>query len=212
MHIKGQLYKDHVEFKKTILALKVVRLTKKLSRKEAAELLGWSARSIEQIENGTCNFSKDRLLKILTAYEFAWKDFEHIQQEPKRYLALLCEEKTSQCVERKPRRNHYKKVTKQVRVIKELRLQLGISQYEASRRCGFVPSGYGLIESGRIELTDKKITHILKSLGLNQEDFDRLCQAPVMREDVINHCIDSLKRMDDTRLESAVNVIKALGK
>lgn len=48
---------DYSEFKKVVRALNVARLQKGLSRKEASDLLGWKARSIEQIERfAFCNW------------------------------------------------------------------------------------------------------------------------------------------------------------
>ncbi len=49
---------------------------------------------------------------------------------------------------RKPRRNLYKLVTKEVRAIRILRKRRGISQYKASEVCGFKECTFGLIEAG----------------------------------------------------------------
>lgn len=198
---------------KTLLAIKAIRMLKGLNRVEAAKKCGWSSRAFEQLENGRCNYTEARIKRLVDLLGASWDEFEVIRKDPKKMLAVLAEHSYKErALDRKPRRNHYKIVTKEVRVIRELRMQRGISQYEASRRCGYVPSAIGQIECGRINLTPERIQHILVCIGSTRAEFDRLLSAPVLRDEVIRNCLESLTRMDETKLESAVNVIKALGK
>ncbi len=204
---------DYSTFLRTVRALKAARLQKGLSRKEAAKLLGWTPRSFEQIENGRCNFSKGRLLKILKAYDISEAEFEHIRKQPKLALAKSCERgEADRTVARKPRRNHLKIVTREVRVLRALRRQRGLSQYAASKLCGYAPSMFGHIEEGRIELRLDRIEHILKCLGYEQSEFSTLVNAPVLRDEIIEDAIRYIQRLDDQALASAVNIIKALVK
>ena len=203
----------NLEFQRTTRALKAARLLKGLSRKDAAKLLGWKVVSFEQIENGRCNFSKERLHKILEAYGYSLKEFERVKLDPKLAMASICQAgKADQSVDRKPRRNHYKIVTKEVRVIRILRKRKGISQYEASRLCGLVPGGFGHIEVGRIELKADRIRHILACLGYSWIEFEQLMKASVLRDEIIDDAALILKKLDDQSLISATNVIKALQK
>lgn len=194
-----------------VRAIKAARLEKGLSRIEAAKLLGWTQRSFEQIENGRCNFSEERLQKIIKAFGYTDQEFLRIQSEAKGILARICETgKSDQSIDRKPRRNHYKIVTKEVRVIKILRKRKGISQHQASMLCGYVPSGFGQIEVGRIELKNERINHILRSLGYKWKDFEDLMIAPVLRDEIIENLNKDIQKLDDQALLSASNIIKAL--
>ena len=202
-----------VRFKKTVLAFKAARLSKGLSRRDAGKLCGCSHKAIAQIENGQCNFSDQRIRRLVEGMGVAWAEFEVLRKDPKKLLAEVVEEKPRErTVDRKPRRNHYKIVTKEVRVIRALRKQRGLSQYRASLLCGYVPGGFGHVEAGRIELKKERIQHILKSLGFTWADFERLLNAPVLRDEVIEETVSTLHRLDDQALLSAVNVIKALVK
>lgn len=156
---------DYADLRNTARALKAIRLQKGMSRHEAAKKIGWDTRSLEALENARCNFSKERLQKILTAYDVSESEFERIRRQPKLALAETCEKgKADRTVDRKPRRNHLKVITKEVRVLRVLRKRRGLSQYSASKLCGFAPSMFGHIEEGRIELRPDRIAHILGSL------------------------------------------------
>ena len=198
---------------KTVLAFKAARLSRGLTRKQAAELCGCSPRSFEQLENGRCNFSEARLRRLLEQMSVQWSDFLRILEDPKKILARVKEHKPNErSLDRKPRRNHFKIVTKEVRVIRILRKRKGISQYEASRLCGYVPGGFGHIEVGRIELSRQRIDHILSSLGYVWSDFEALMKASVLRDELIEDCTRCLHHLDDSKLESATNILKALNK
>ena len=201
------------EFLRTIRAVKAARLAKGLSREEAGKLLGWKAVSFEQIENGRCNFSTERLQKILAALGYSQEEFSRIKHDPNLVVAEACETgKSDKSVTRKPRRNYYKIVTKEVRVIRVLRQRKRISQHEASRLCGYVPGGFGHIEVGRIELSKARIEHILRSLSYEWRDFELLMNAPLLRDEVILEATVALQKLNDQALASALSVIKALQK
>jgi transcriptional regulator with XRE-family HTH domain len=192
-------------------AIRAARMSKGLSRRQLAERLGWKAVSIEQIENGRCNFSKERLHKVIEALEFSAEQFENIWKDPKFTVAIAIESGLrDRTVDRKPRRNHYKIVTKEVRVLRILRQKKGVSQTQASRLCGLVPGGFGHIEVGRIELTKSRIEHILSCLGYDFADFSELMNAQVLRDEVIVDANRCLNQLSDAGLTAALGIIKAL--
>jgi transcriptional regulator with XRE-family HTH domain len=192
-------------------AVRAGRMSKGLSRKQLAERLGWKSVSIEQIENGRCNFSKERLHRVVDALGYSLEQFENIRNNPKFTLAIAIESGLrDRTVDRKPRRNHYKIVTKEVRVIRILRQKKGISQTQASRLCGLVPGGFGHIEVGRIELTPARIDHILSCLGYCFADFSRLMEADLLRDEVIVEANLCLTQLSDDGLNAALSIIKAL--
>lgn len=211
MRIELPTEERELDFRRDIQAVKAARLAKGLSRSDLAAKLGWKAVSIEQIENGHCNFSAERLRRVVGALGYSQEQFENIKRDPKFTVAIAIESGLrDRTVDRKPRRNHYKIVTKEVRVIRILRQRKRISQVQASKLCGFVPGGFGHIEVGRVELTKARIEHILQCLGYSWADFSVLMDAPVLRDEIIAEAGIYLARLSDEGLMAALNVIKAL--
>lgn len=213
--VMQQLKTNHQrsDFVRTVRALKAARLLKGLSRIEAAVSIGWSEASIEQIENGRCNFSGKRLTKILESYGLTADQFDRIKEDPKLVLAEVCKNGTSdRSVVRKPRRNHFKIVTKEVRAIRILRKRKRVSQYKASRLCGYVPGAFGHIEVGRIDLTPKRIKHILRCLGYLWSDYEELMNATVLRDEIEEEITKLLPSLDERALINTANIIKTFVK
>lgn len=197
---------------KTVLALKAARLSLGLNRRQAAERCSCSIRALEQLENGRCNFSEDRIRGIVEKMGMSWTEFSRLNSEPEKALAQIDAYNLERTMSRKPRRNLYKVVTKEVRAIRILRKRRGISQYKASALCGFRRSTFGLIEAGRTDLTERKVDLILRSLGYKRDDFEKILRANVMVDEVIAEIVGLLDRLDNQALLSAASVIKALAK
>lgn len=157
----------HLELQRTTQALKAARLMRGWSRKRAAEKLGCTVGAVEQFENNRSNVSSQRLQRILSAYGYSEEEFAQIRHDPMRHLAELCElGKKDRSLNRKPRRNEYKLITKEVRALRILRKRRGISQCEASRLCGYIPRRFSHLEAGRIELKKHRLEHIWSCPGL----------------------------------------------
>lgn len=197
---------------KTVPALKAARLSIGLNRRQAAERCACSIRALEQLENGRCNFSENRIRGIVEKIGMSWSEFSLLNNSPEKALAQIDAYNLERTMSRKPRRNLYKVVTKEVRAIRILRKRRGISQYQASALCGFRRCTFGLIEAGRSDLTDGKIDLILRSLKYKRDDFDKLVRANVLADEVIAEIVSLLGRLDDQALLSAASVIKALAK
>lgn len=197
---------------KTVLALKAARLSLGLNRRQAAEKCACSIRALEQLENGRCNFSEDRIRRIVEKMGMSWAEFNLLNASPEKALAQIDAYNLEQTMSRKPRRNLYKVVTKEVRAIRILRKRRGISQYKASALCGFRRCTFGLIEAGRSDLTEGKIDLILRSLKYKREDFEKIVRGDVMADEVIAEIVALLDRLDDQAHLSAASVIKALAK
>ncbi len=197
---------------KTVLALKAARIYMGLSRREAALKCSCSVRAFEQLENGRCNYSEDRVRRLIGGMGMSVADFENLQRSPAKVLAQIDAYNLERTMARKPRRNLYKVVTKEVRVIRILRKRKGISQYQASSLCGYRRCTFGLFEAGRTDLTKERIVHILRCLGYKWEDFERLMKAPLLADEIIAEIVSRLDRLDDQALLSAASVVKALTK
>lgn len=197
---------------KTVLALKAARLSLGLNRREAAQRCACSIRALEQLENGRCNYTEDRIRGIVEKMGMSWAKFSLLHDSPEKALAQIDAYNLERTMSRKPRRNLYKVVTKEVRAIRILRKRRGISQYKASALCGFRRCSFGLIEAGRTDLTDDKVDLIMRSLGYKRDDFEKILRANVMADEVIAEIVGLLNRLDDQALLSAASVIKALAK
>lgn len=197
---------------KTLVAFKAARLFLGLNRRQAAERCSCSIRALEQLENGRCNYTEDRLKRLIEKMGMTWSEFLRFQDSPEKALAQIDAYNLERTLSRKPRRNLYKLVTKEVRAIRILRKRRGISQYKASEICGFKESTFGLIEAGRTDLTDTKIDHILCSLGYKRQDFDKIACADVIADEVISEINSLLEILDDQALHTVLTMTKALAK
>jgi transcriptional regulator with XRE-family HTH domain len=193
--------------------IKALRLLKGLGRAEAGHLVGVSAQSFEQIENGRSFMTSERIKRYVRSLGFEMRDFYDTQSNVKEILRDL-ERKLSTAPKQapKPRRNLHKIITKEVRVIRILRKRRGLTQYQAAEACDYANSIFGQIENGRIELPRDRIEHIVRSLGYSPSDFDRLMKVEVLRDEMIERCTEYLESLEDNKLESAQLVIKSLMK
>ncbi len=197
---------------KTLLAFKAARLSLGLNRRQAAERCSCSIRALEQLENGRCNYTDDRIRRLVRKMGMEWDEFHKIENSPEKALAQIDAYNLERTLSRKPRRNLYKIVTKEVRAIRILRKRRGVSQYKASELCGFKECTFGLIEAGRSDLTEEKIDLILKSLGYRRQDFDKIVRADVIADEVISEINSLLELLDDSALNTVFSMIKALAK
>lgn len=72
---------------KTVLALKAARLSLGLNRRQAAERCACSIRAIEQLENGRCNFSEERIRRIVEKMGMSWAEFNLLIRRSLRQMA-----------------------------------------------------------------------------------------------------------------------------
>ena len=198
----------------TSKTFRALRLKKGLSRAEAGELCGASARAFEQLENGRCLMTSARIERYVRALGYDMLDFESTRKNVREILKELGKRPPTPKAKgpSKLRRNFHKIITKEVRVIRILRKKQGLTQYEAASLCGYVNSIFGQIENGRIELPRHRIEHIIGAIGASISEFDRLMNAEILRDEMIEHCINFLETLEDTRLQSAQTVLEALMK
>ena len=197
---------------KTVMAFKAARISLGLNRRQAAERCSCSIRALEQLENGRCNYTEDRIRRLTRKMGMEWEEFQKIKDSPEKALAQIDAYNLERTLSRKPRRNLYKLVTKEVRAIRILRKRRGISQYKASEICGFKECTFGLIEAGRTDLNDKKIDHILGSLGYKRQVFDKIVRADIIADEVITEINRLLELLDDSGLHTILTMTKALAK
>lgn len=186
-----------------VKALKRARVTLALSRKELSIRLNVTPKAIEKYENGRDFISKERLVKILEALELTQEQFLKIKKGKNFKPALVREKKV---LTNKDRRSYQKNITKACQVLRSMRKSKGLSQDQASRLCGYSRATIGHIENGRIELSQAKIRHILKSYGESYSKYEENHKMDELRDSIEEYCISRLRTLSDEKL----NLLRSL--
>ncbi len=191
------------------VALKAARISKGLSRIEAAQLSDCSNSTFEQIENARIGFTDDRLRVLIKAIGYKWEEFLVILKDPNLHLRKALERQAKPEEPRRPRRNTFKIICKEARVLKILRERKGISQCKASKLCGYPRCTFGQLEHGRIELSVNRVGFILDALDIPQQDFSDLMQAGTLRDESLAECMRLLKEVEEEKLDSIQLIIRS---
>ena len=176
--------------------LKKMRILKGLSRKQAGVILGLSYKSIEKLENGRGSITQQRLQAFGRAYGFKQEVLESVcagkfeKQNLAIYPLLAKKEKDPL---RKDRRFCVPQITKECKVLRQLREQKSISQYELSRSCNFGKNVIGFYECGRKNLNVELITFIISKMGYSMADFQEQMNCDELPCDVIAECGELMK-------------------
>jgi transcriptional regulator with XRE-family HTH domain len=204
-------FKDEFISDKAVL-LKKMRLLRKLTRQQAALLFDFTFKTIEKLENGRGNITDERFRDFQAKYGFSDNEIEQLKSgklkastDPHSIRKRICDTK------RKDRRFCHKKITKECKVLKELRMRKGISQYKASEICGFDKRSIGFIETGRVTLNEKKIHHIVSSYGFNIELFNQLTREPILKHEYIEQCTAIIESLDENNLRTIHPLLINLG-
>jgi transcriptional regulator with XRE-family HTH domain len=191
--------------------IKKMRLVRKMRRKQAAHFLPFDHKNIEKLENGRGNISVEQFKMFQSTYGFSDSDLEALRlgkykaiekaQEPKQKITTK---------NRKDRRFCHRKITRECKVLKEMRLMRNIDQYSASKDCKFGRNTVGFIENGRVTLTEKKIRHIVETYGFTMELFQQLLKQPLLRHEIIEQCQDLLGKLDENKLRIIFPMLQSM--
>ena len=187
--------------------LRKARVLKCLSRKELAEKLNVTYKSIEKIENGRDKLSPERLNKILDAIGISNEEFLKL----KLGKGITEQVRLKNVLEHRDRRSYKKNITKEVKVLKTLRRMKDISQDKASTLCGYSRPTIGHIENGRIAIDRNRILHIISCYGFKYLDFERYLKVDNLRDEIIDHCLKKLKILSDEKLGHVWGIIDSMG-
>ncbi|MBL7664840.1 MAG: helix-turn-helix transcriptional regulator [Bacteriovoracaceae bacterium] len=188
---------------KEVIAFKKMRELKNLSRKEAAPLVGVTFKLIEQVENGRVEITQRRIIQYCNAYGFSIEQFKDICEGRLGKIKNEIHKNKPKVIENNNLRRSYKTIiTKEIRVLEALRKIKGISQDKASYLCGYSRCTIGHIENGRIEVSKRRIEHIVKSYGFKMKEFDDYMKSNVLRTDVIEECYLLLQKLSNEKLKT----------
>lgn len=192
------------------VAIKKMRLLRKMNRKEAALLFSYSRSSIEKVENGRGKLTPDRVRRFAEAYGFTMNQFFDLKlgKLPEGFQPTVAPKKIRIIEHVELRRSYKKLITDEVRALRIFRKRKGLSQYGASEMCGWSSATIGHIEQGRIELTEERIKHILGAYGFTLKEFYESVRSGIRREEVEEVCLKLIQRLDDNRLLAVKGILE----
>lgn len=107
------------------------------------------------------------------------------------------------------KRSQQKRITKQAKVLRFLRMAKKISMREAGRRMNLSDSWISHIEQGRLDLSEKASQRLVEIYGYTWKEYETLLaggDAPFV--DLKDECIGLLDRIDETKLRAVHAVLK----
>lgn len=194
------------------ILIKKMRLLKRLTRQQAAELyFDFGFKTIEKLENGRGVISLEKFKEFQEKYGFSDNDVEAIRtgkilvsSDANSIRKKITTEK------RKDRRFCHRQITRECKVLKEMRIQKGLDQYSASELCKFDKRAIGFIENGRVALTDRKLRHIVGTYGFTMEYFFQLFKLPLLRHEMVEEGQALISKMDDNKLRIVIPMLQSM--
>lgn len=192
--------------------IKKMRLFKNLTRQQAGLLFDFSYKNIERLENGRGVITVEKFKEFQDKYGFSDSQIEALRSGKVRVSLEANSAKTKgQHKNRPDRRFCHRRITRECKVLKEMRLLKNINQYEASKICGIGINSIGFIENGRVALTDKKILQIVGAYGFTMEYFNQLLKVAPLRHEIIEECQKLIERMDENKLRIIMPMLQSMG-
>lgn len=194
------------EVKEFSIVIRKMREINNLTRKQAGVIFNLSHKTIEKLENGRGAIDEERLLSFAKGYGFSNADLLKIQSGQYQKDLTINMKSEERCEIRSDRRFCRPNITKECKVLRQLRLDRGLSQYELSKLCGFGRNQIGYYECGRINLRRDVINKILKVLNYEYEYFLSLIEVKDLRYELI---MDISQALNDLEM-SSLSVVKSV--
>lgn len=193
------------------IILKKMRLLRRLNRQQAGLLFDFSFKYIEKLENGRGPITPERFREFQENYGFSDREVEDLRSgKLEAPMDANCIRRTFPTNRRLDKRFRHRRITRECKVLKELRLGLNLDQYSASKRCGFGKNTIGWIENGRVTLTDKKIRKIVEAYGFRMELFNQLLKVNPLRHEMIDQCNEIISSMDENKLRAIMPMLQTI--
>lgn len=191
--------------------LKKMRLLRRLNRGQASLLLDFSFKNLERLENDRGNISAERFREFQEKYGFCDQEIDDLRSGKIQASKDANSIRTKGNTKNRPNRRFcHRRITRECKVLKELRLQKGIDQYATSKICGIGKNTYGFIENGRVTLTEKKILNIVLALGFTMEYFNQLLRVSPLRHEMVEECQKILERLDENKLRMIMPMLQTM--
>ena len=193
----------------TALILKKMRELKGLTRKQAGIIFNLSYKTIEKLENGRGSVDENRLIAFADGYGFGVESLLKLKSGSlEKDLTIKDKPRKEKDLKRRDRRFCTQNITKECKVLRQLRESKGISQYELSRMCGYGERRIGFYECGRKNLDNKLIKEIIITMGYTMEDFDGQMQLDEMPYEIIKDCNKLMDNLDIKTLKAVRSFLR----
>ncbi len=178
----------------------------KLTRNELGLRLGITRKAIQKYETGRAIIDEEKLEKILKALKLSVEEYEKIRKGK----GIDLRKKVKTVSTNQDRRSYKRIITKEVRVLKILRLMKNLTQDQASAVCGYSRPSIGHIENGRIKVDIERTQHIVSSYGLEMGEYYRLMKEEVLRDEVMESCYSKMMNLPEDKLKLIQSVLDNL--
>ena len=175
-----------------------------LSRKELAKNLSLSPKSVEKFENGRINLDSQYITKVLKALNITTKEFSLVLSGK----VLTYKKRETKVLELTDRRIYQKKMTKEVKILRNLRRMKNLTQTEAGELLGYRQTQICHIENGRIELPMERIRFIVKGYGFSMDIFKEMLNQKELRDEILEKCISKLNKLNDEKLQAISGMLE----
>ena len=194
------------------IAIRKLREIRRLTRAQAGIRMTLSSKQIEAIENGRVQLTEARIDDFCAAYSVSRTTYELIKSGKASGLPdAKANEPKLKIIEHKNLRRNYKKlIDRRVRAIISLRHLSGLSQNNASYKCGYARCQFGQVENGRIEISEKRIRHIVSRLGFTMDDYQRELAGEKTSYEMREECEVILKGLSIEQLQTIHPLLKSL--
>jgi transcriptional regulator with XRE-family HTH domain len=188
-------------FTDDIVAIRKMRISRRITRDDAGKAIGVSGKTIERIENGRRNISDERLKQLIRRYRYTLEDFRNIINGTMELPNLPARSVYNKPhTPRKEGRKYQKIISKEARILKSLRKLKGLTRVEAAKFCGLSRSVIDHWENGRVNLPQTRIKTIIESWGCTMNDFDYLLSQPILRDETVEKCQTKLEKLSIEQL------------
>lgn len=191
--------------------IKKMRLLRRLNRQQAALFFDFSFKTIEKLENGRGRITTEKLKQFQDVYGFSDREVEDLRSgKIEAPTDANCIRKRITTEKRLDKRFRHRRITRECKVLKELRLKINLDQYSASKKCMFGINTIGWIENGRVELTEKKIRKIVEAYGFTMELFNQLLKVNPLRHEMIEQCNEIISNLDENKLRVIMPMLQSM--
>lgn len=193
--------------------IKKMRLLKRLNRQQAALFFDFSYGLIEKLENGRGKISNERFLEFQRAYGFSDIEVQKLRSgKIEAPTDANCIRKKITTDKRLNKRFRQKLITRECKVLKEMRLMKNLSQTDASLICETDRRTIGFIENGRVTLDESRIREIVESYGYTMELFNQLLNVNPLKHEMIEQCHKIIEELDENKLRMIMPMLQSMAK
>ena len=104
---------------------------------------------------------------------------------------------------KKPKRSQQKIITPTSKIIRYMRMSRCISMREAGRLNGISDSSIAHFETGRMNISAKRVRQLVECYGYKMEEFDEyVAGKPLPVLSIKDECFCLIDRLDETKLRA----------